>query len=199
MVEMFSELCFTRPHSPEGPTAEFHQSSLFLPQNSEERGIHENLFSGSSWCSPFLGLRYCKSVRETFSQHIRGKWTSHTLLFNLKNLQFPTWFLKIWLMDYFEVQIGLIFWVPLSFRLKSTVVRKCSLDYWNSFKFVKPCFIAQQMVIIPFATEKKVCSLVLKYSILYLMFVNQVQIFYFLLIFCFGLLSLTMRDVKISK
>ena len=70
-------------------------------------------------------------------------------------------------MNYFEVYIGLIFWVPLSFSLNCTMVRKWSLDDWNSFKFVKPCFIAQQISTISCTFEKKIGSLVLKYNIQY--------------------------------
>ena len=70
-------------------------------------------------------------------------------------------------MNYFEVYIGLIFWVPLSFSLNCTVIRKWSLDDWNSFKFVKLRFIAQQINNISCTFEKKIGSLVLKYNIQY--------------------------------
>ena len=70
-------------------------------------------------------------------------------------------------MNYFEVYIGLIFWVPLSFSLNCTVIRKWSLDDWNSFKFVKLRFIAQQINNISCTFKKKIGSLVLKYNIQY--------------------------------
>ena len=68
MVEMFSELCFMKLHSPKSLLQSSPRPLCSFPEIPRKGRFMQNCFPDPAGSSPFLGLRFRKSVRETTTQ-----------------------------------------------------------------------------------------------------------------------------------